>query len=130
MLPGRTPYGLTGQEERLTGLSPQAARERTDLACRALAAVDGTPVADDAERVAAAVLRERLATQVALAEADAYDTGHSRRPRPAGAASGGTARSGQGHSVGSVAGAAAGGTGNARRGSTDAPAVHRVPARR
>uniref|UniRef100_A0AAU2VC00 DUF885 domain-containing protein n=1 Tax=Streptomyces sp. NBC_00003 TaxID=2903608 RepID=A0AAU2VC00_9ACTN len=66
--------GIAGQEERLTDFSPQAAQTRAELAHRTLKAVDDTPVAGDAERVAAAVLRERLATEVALAEADAYGT--------------------------------------------------------
>ncbi|WP_247616094.1 DUF885 domain-containing protein [Streptomyces sp. MK37H] len=66
--------GIAGQEERLTDFGPQAAHARTELARRTLKAVDDTPVAGDAERVAAAVLRERLATEVALADADAYGT--------------------------------------------------------
>lgn len=66
--------GIAGQEERLTDFGPQAAQERTQLARRTLAAVDRTPVTGDAERIAAAVLRERLATEVALADADAYGT--------------------------------------------------------
>lgn len=66
--------GIAGQEERLTDFGPRATRERAELARRTLRAVDGTPVAGEAERVAAAVLRERLATEVALADADAYGT--------------------------------------------------------
>jgi uncharacterized protein (DUF885 family) len=66
--------GIAGQEERLTDFGPQAAQARAELARRTLTAVDDTPVAGDAERVAAAVLRERLATKVALADADAYGT--------------------------------------------------------
>ncbi|MFG2642834.1 DUF885 domain-containing protein [Streptomyces sp. NPDC048370] len=66
--------GIAGQEERLTDFGPQAAQERAELARRTLTAVDATPVAGDAERVAAAVLRERLATEVALVDADAYGT--------------------------------------------------------
>lgn len=50
--------GIAGQEERLTDFSPQAAQTRAELAHRTLKAVDDTPVAGDAERVAAAVLRE------------------------------------------------------------------------
>ncbi|MEX2984249.1 DUF885 domain-containing protein [Streptomyces sp. C36] len=66
--------GIAGQEERLTDFGPRAAQARAELARRTLKAVDDTPVAGDAERVAAAVLRERLATEVALADADAYGT--------------------------------------------------------
>ncbi|MFF8392673.1 DUF885 domain-containing protein [Streptomyces sp. NPDC016172] len=66
--------GIAGQEERLTDFGPPAAQARTELARRTLKAVNGTPAVGDAERVAAAVLRERLATEVALAEADAYST--------------------------------------------------------
>ncbi|AEY93929.1 hypothetical protein SHJG_8664 [Streptomyces hygroscopicus subsp. jinggangensis 5008] len=66
--------GIAGQETRLTDFGPRAVRERAASARRMLKAVEDTPVAGDAERVAAAVLRERLATQVALADADAYGT--------------------------------------------------------
>ncbi|MFK0264199.1 DUF885 domain-containing protein [Streptomyces angustmyceticus] len=66
--------GIAGQEERLTDFGPQATQARAELARRTLKAVDDTAVAGDAERVAAAVLRERLTTEVALAEADAYGT--------------------------------------------------------
>ncbi|WNV85096.1 DUF885 domain-containing protein [Umezawaea sp. Da 62-37] len=66
--------GIAGQERRLTDFGPQAAWARAELARRMLLAVDATPVADAAERVAAAVLRERLATEVALVDADAYGT--------------------------------------------------------
>ncbi|MFF9015115.1 DUF885 domain-containing protein [Streptomyces sp. NPDC014870] len=66
--------GIAGQEERLTDFGPGAAWERAELARRTLRALDATPPAGDAERVAAAVLRERLATEVALADADAYGT--------------------------------------------------------
>ncbi|MEW1700952.1 MULTISPECIES: DUF885 domain-containing protein [unclassified Streptomyces] len=66
--------GVAGQEERLTDFGPRAAWERAELARRTLKTVAGTPVSGDAERVAAAVLGERLATEVALADADAYGT--------------------------------------------------------
>ncbi|MFJ6104225.1 DUF885 domain-containing protein [Streptomyces sp. NPDC092359] len=66
--------GVAGQEERLTDFGPRAAWERAELARRTLKTVVGTPVSGDAERVAAAVLGERLATEVALADADAYGT--------------------------------------------------------
>ncbi|MBY8851892.1 DUF885 domain-containing protein, partial [Saccharothrix sp. MB29] len=66
--------GVAGYEERLTDFSPEGAHARAGLARRTLRALDGTPVAGDAERVAAAMLRERLATEVALADASAHDT--------------------------------------------------------
>ncbi|MGW2018870.1 DUF885 domain-containing protein [Streptomyces sp. NPDC001927] len=66
--------GIAGQEERLTDHGPGAAWERAELARRTLRALDATPTAGDAERIAAAVLRERLATEAALADADAYGT--------------------------------------------------------
>ncbi|MER8236255.1 DUF885 domain-containing protein [Streptomyces sp. NPDC094049] len=66
--------GVAGQERRLTDFGPRAAWERAELARRTLKAVADTPVSGDAERVAAAVLGERLATEVALADADAYGT--------------------------------------------------------
>ncbi|MGW7413900.1 DUF885 domain-containing protein [Streptomyces sp. NPDC054863] len=66
--------GIAGQEERLTDYGPQAAQARAELARRTLKTVEEAPVAGDAERVAAAVLRERLSTEVALADVDAYAT--------------------------------------------------------
>ncbi|MFS0691465.1 DUF885 domain-containing protein [Streptomyces nitrosporeus] len=66
--------GVAGQEERLTDFGPQATWERAELARRTAKAVEAAPVEGDAERVAAAVLGERLDTEVALADADAYAT--------------------------------------------------------
>ncbi|MGI5484575.1 DUF885 domain-containing protein [Streptomyces lavendofoliae] len=66
--------GIAGQEERLTDYGPRAVWARAELARRTLKALDDTPVTGDAQRVAASVLRERLATEVALADADAYGT--------------------------------------------------------
>ncbi|MFI7104183.1 DUF885 domain-containing protein [Streptomyces sp. NPDC050161] len=66
--------GIAGQEQRLTDFGPQAAQARTELARRTLKALEAAPVTGDAERIAAAVLRERLATEVALADAGAYAT--------------------------------------------------------
>lgn len=64
--------GIAGQEGRLTDFGPEAVQARAELARRTLRAIDETPVTDDTERISAAVLRERLATEVALADADAY----------------------------------------------------------
>ncbi|MFG3408231.1 DUF885 domain-containing protein [Streptomyces sp. NPDC048142] len=66
--------GVAGHEERLTDFGPRAMWERAELARRTAKAVEATPVEGDAERVAAAVLGERLATEAALADADAYAT--------------------------------------------------------
>ncbi|MEW2359275.1 DUF885 domain-containing protein [Spirillospora sp. NPDC029432] len=61
--------GIAGQEGRLTDYGPDGHAARADLSRRTLAALDGVPVAGEAERIAAAVLRERLETEVALDEA-------------------------------------------------------------
>ncbi|WP_331740518.1 DUF885 domain-containing protein (plasmid) [Streptomyces cyaneofuscatus] len=66
--------GVTGQEERLTDFGPRATWERAELARRTAKEVETTPVEGDAERIAAAVLGERLATEVALADTAAYGT--------------------------------------------------------
>ncbi|SFL95769.1 DUF885 domain-containing protein [Streptomyces pini] len=66
--------GIAGQDGRLTDFGPQAAHARAELARRTLKAVDDTPVEGGTERIAAAVLRERLATEVALADAGAHAT--------------------------------------------------------
>lgn len=66
--------GIAGQEQRLTDFGPQGAQARAQLARRTLTALDATPVMGDADRVAAAVMRERLATELALTDADAYGT--------------------------------------------------------
>lgn len=66
--------GIAGQEGHLTDYGPEGVHERAELARLTLRAVEGIPAYGDAERVAAAVLRERLATEVALADADAHLT--------------------------------------------------------
>ncbi|MBD0711497.1 MULTISPECIES: DUF885 domain-containing protein [unclassified Streptomyces] len=66
--------GVAGHEHRLTDFGPRATGERAELARRTLKAVEATPVTEDTERIAAAVLGERLATEVALADTDAYGT--------------------------------------------------------
>ncbi|MGW1840776.1 DUF885 domain-containing protein [Streptomyces sp. NPDC002067] len=66
--------GIAGQEEHLTDFSPRATWERQNLARRTLTALNSTPVTGEAGHIAAAVLRERLTTEVALADADAYGT--------------------------------------------------------
>lgn len=69
-----TSMGVAGQEGRLTDFGPEAAHARTELARRTLREVDRTEVTGDAERVASRMLRERLATDIALADAGAHDT--------------------------------------------------------
>jgi uncharacterized protein (DUF885 family) len=66
--------GVAGHERRLTDFGPGAAWERAQLTRRTAKAVADAPVTSDAERVAAAVLGEWLATGTALADADAYAT--------------------------------------------------------
>ncbi|MFI0373982.1 DUF885 domain-containing protein [Actinomadura sp. 1N219] len=61
--------GIAGQDARLTDYGPEAAQGRVELARRTLAELARTPVEGDAGRVAAAMLRERLDVEVALAEA-------------------------------------------------------------
>ncbi|MZE55558.1 DUF885 family protein [Streptomyces sp. SID5770] len=66
--------GVAGQDGRLTDFGPQAAWERAELARRTAKEVETVPVEGDAERIAATVLGERLATEVALADTAAYAT--------------------------------------------------------
>ncbi|RFU39733.1 DUF885 domain-containing protein [Actinomadura logoneensis] len=67
--------GIAGQDDRLTDYSPDGEAARTDLARRTLAALDKTPLdGTDRERVAAGVLRDRLETDIALADAGVRDT--------------------------------------------------------
>ncbi|GAA1800575.1 DUF885 domain-containing protein [Actinomadura chokoriensis] len=62
--------GIAGQEARLTDYGPEGVAARAELARRTLAELGGVPVGGgDAERVAAAVMRERLEVEVALDEA-------------------------------------------------------------
>ncbi|NVI92684.1 DUF885 domain-containing protein, partial [Actinomadura sp. BRA 177] len=61
--------GIAGQEARLTDYGPDGAAARAELSRRTLAELGRVPVAGDAGRVAAAVLRERLEVEVALDEA-------------------------------------------------------------
>ncbi|RMI43363.1 DUF885 domain-containing protein [Actinomadura harenae] len=66
--------GIAGQDDRLTDYSPDGEAARTDLARRTLAELDKTPVDDTGgARIAAAVLRDRLETEIALADAGVRD---------------------------------------------------------
>ncbi|MGI5169559.1 DUF885 domain-containing protein [Spirillospora sp. CA-253888] len=65
--------GIAGQDARLTDYGPDGTAARTDLARRTLAELNALPVTGDRERVAAAVLRDRLETDLALDEAHARE---------------------------------------------------------
>ncbi|MET7291206.1 DUF885 domain-containing protein [Streptomyces griseoloalbus] len=66
--------GIAGEEHRLTDYGPEGAEARTALARRTLTALTAASPENEADRIGAAVLGERLATEIALAEAGAYDT--------------------------------------------------------
>ncbi|WP_034482780.1 DUF885 domain-containing protein [Actinomadura oligospora] len=66
--------GIAGQDDRLTDYSPEGDAARTDLARRTLAELDKTSLDGSARaRVAAGVLRDRLETEIALADAGVRD---------------------------------------------------------
>ncbi|XVQ07537.1 DUF885 domain-containing protein [Spirillospora sp. CA-255316] len=78
--------GIAGHDAALTDYGPDGLAARTDLTRRTLAALDALPTPDpdgegaadgagraEAERVAAAVLRERLETELALDQAQVRD---------------------------------------------------------
>jgi uncharacterized protein (DUF885 family) len=64
-----TIMGVAGHDGALTDYGPEGHAARADLTRRTLAALAAVPVAGESERVAAAVLRERLETERALDEA-------------------------------------------------------------
>ena len=61
--------GVSGHDGELTDYSPDGFEARYDLAARTLGALKAAPVVGDADRIGAAVLRERLEVELALAEA-------------------------------------------------------------
>ncbi|MEY8040678.1 DUF885 domain-containing protein [Saccharopolyspora cebuensis] len=63
--------GLPGHDEDMTDYSPEGHRARAEAARRAVAAAREAVPADDAERVAQAVLLERVGVDLELHEADA-----------------------------------------------------------
>ncbi|MFD0690268.1 DUF885 domain-containing protein [Actinomadura fibrosa] len=67
--------GIAGQDARLTDYGPEGRAARAGLARATLARLESGDVAvvSDADRVAAAVLRERLETDVALHEARVHE---------------------------------------------------------
>ena len=64
-----TAYGIAAGQDRLTDHSPSAQAERADLAAATLASLEGMPETGDDDRVASAVMRERLTTWLGLHEA-------------------------------------------------------------
>ncbi|MEU9841787.1 DUF885 domain-containing protein [Actinomadura sp. NPDC048032] len=61
--------GIAGQDDRLTDYGPDGVEARAELTRRTLAELGRVPVRGEAERIAAAVLRERLEIEAALDEA-------------------------------------------------------------
>ena len=61
-----TSVGVTGYDHLLTDYSPAGAEARADLARTTLAALAAAPPTDDHDRIAAAVMRERLHTGLDL----------------------------------------------------------------
>jgi uncharacterized protein (DUF885 family) len=55
-----TGAGIAGHDDQLTDYSPTATAERAQLAYDTLAALDAAPLESDDDRIAAAVMRERL----------------------------------------------------------------------
>lgn len=65
--------GIAGQEASLTDYSPDGFAARTALARRTRTALDAAPAGDDASRIAAQVLRDRLEVDLELAAAGIPD---------------------------------------------------------
>jgi uncharacterized protein (DUF885 family) len=66
---GATEEGISGHDHEMTDFSPDAAAERADHDKATLRELRGTEPADDADRLAADVMRERLALAVAQHDA-------------------------------------------------------------
>ncbi len=64
-----TAWGIAGYDERLPDLSPAGIAERSELQRTTLTALAGSPTDSEADRIAAAVMRERLQSSLALDEA-------------------------------------------------------------
>jgi uncharacterized protein (DUF885 family) len=69
-----TDAGIAGHEDKLTDFSPDASAARDQLDRDTLRELGRTPVADDRDRIAADVMRERLELAGAL-----YDAGEELR---------------------------------------------------
>src|SRR3954447_12653445 len=64
-----TDAGIAGHEDELTDFSPEANAARDELDRETLRALALAPIADDRDRIAADVMRERLELAVAQHEA-------------------------------------------------------------
>ncbi|MEU7040960.1 DUF885 domain-containing protein [Streptomyces varsoviensis] len=64
-----TEFGIGGHDDRLPDLSPEGHQARAELARRALARMAAAKPADEGERVAKAVFRERIGVETELHEA-------------------------------------------------------------
>lgn len=67
---GATYVGVSGHDDRLTDFSPDAVRERADLARATVRAARDTDVPTESDQVARDVLLERLGADIALDDAD------------------------------------------------------------
>ena len=65
-----TDLGLPGHDDEVTDFSPEGVDARADLARRTIRALDSAAVENDADRIAAAVMRDRLD-----AELEGYQAG-------------------------------------------------------
>jgi len=63
-----TSIGVTGYDHLLTDYSPSGTEARAELACTTLSALDAASITDDRDRIAAAVMQERLRTALDLYE--------------------------------------------------------------
>jgi uncharacterized protein (DUF885 family) len=66
---GATVAGIAGHDHELTDYSPEGIAARDDLARETLAALEGATVEHDRDRVASALMRERLAVHLDQSEA-------------------------------------------------------------
>jgi Bacterial protein of unknown function (DUF885) len=64
--------GIGGHDGELTDYSPEGLEARHDLNARTLGALNAAPAMGDADRIGAAVLRERLEVELRLAEAGTH----------------------------------------------------------
>ena len=64
-----TYFGIAGYEDKLTDFSPDGTAARLDAARATLAALATAPVTDDADRIAAACVRDRLERELDLHDA-------------------------------------------------------------
>jgi uncharacterized protein (DUF885 family) len=67
-----TSIGVTDHEDRLTDYSPDGLRQRADLRRRVLADLLATPLANDEDRVTAAILADQVGTEQAIDDAGLF----------------------------------------------------------